>query len=140
MCPDDHLPCILTDLRLSRNTQKRLVLYQHDYLKNIKPQPTDSNFSHFRSFRMKLEWLSYSRPDLTCAVSVLAQVIEAGFNSRLPKLVKGVNKILLYEREKPVQIVFKHIELASLHIDSFSDASFDKIVDFFTQLRLSSLS
>lgn len=50
-------------------------------------------------------------------------------------MVKVVNKFLLYEREKTVQIVFYRLELAALHIFGFSDASFEKNVDHYTHLR-----
>lgn len=96
--------------------------------------PTDETFSYFRSSRINFAWICNSRRDLSCGVSTLAKVIEADFNSRQKKMVKRVNKLLLYARKNPVQLILELIDLASLHIVGFSDASFENNVDNSTQL------
>lgn len=80
------------------------------------------------------------QPNITCAVSTIFQIIEENFNSREPKLVKGVNKLLLYERENPVQLVFEHLDSDSLHIVGFLDGSFEKMSIIVRNLILSSFS
>lgn len=79
--------------------------------------------------------LFHFRPDISCVVSKLSKVIDAEFNSRQSKLVKGGDKLLLYSRENRVQIVFEHLALDPIHIVGFSDASIANNVDHSAQLR-----
>lgn len=111
----------------------------------MRPRPTRLPHQHKTTAdRCNIQQLSFLQYETCMDLSLWnrsflyrldsCQVIEAEFNSRKPKLVIGGNNFLLYARENPVLIVFEHLDLASLHIFGFQDASFERNVDHSTQL------
>ena len=72
MDEDKTPPCTSTGFNLLREDDETLRISQNEYCEKIKPMPEDGTFADFASLRMKLAWLSHSRPDVLYAVSQLA--------------------------------------------------------------------
>lgn len=76
---NDAVPCSFSGFYVakSKSGKFRFEINQHSYLKNIKPLPLDTYFSKFRSRRMKLVWLSHTKPDVMYKVFHVAKIMEA---------------------------------------------------------------
>ena len=63
MADIEHIPCTFTGFDLKTGTDGTITIDQNAYLKKLEELPLDSSFSSFRSMRMRLAWLSHTRPD-----------------------------------------------------------------------------
>lgn len=64
-------------------------LSQQSYTRNILPLPEPATFNDFRSVRHHLAWLSYTRPQLTAPVNIMAQITESKF---FKESIRKINK------------------------------------------------
>ena len=129
-----ELPCTFSGFQIDRNKANELIINQHDYLRQLEEVATDCSFSKFRSMRMRLAWLSHSRPDCLLEISQLAQVTEEQFNQSKVKCVRRLNKAVRYAKREHVSLVAKRLQLDTLRVIGFSDASFANNMDLTTQL------
>ena len=71
---DDELPLTYSGFHITRLTDSSLAVDQNFYLKSLEELSACSAFPEFRSMRMRLAWLSNTRPDLLFEISQLAQI------------------------------------------------------------------
>ena len=82
----------------------------------------DSDFRKLRQVRAQLTWLMHTRPDICIDANKLAQVTENNFKIQD---VKYYNKIVDYLKSTNERTLkMKKLDLNSLHIRAYSDASF----------------
>lgn len=135
MDEDTEPPCTFTGFRLSRDNDGLLSLDQATYVRQkMSDLSADATFSDFASIRMKLAWLSHSRPDVMFEVSQLTQVTADMFKEKRQDLIKRANKTVTYVRENEVSIKFPQLDMNSLHVVGYSDASFSMNADLSSQL------
>jgi hypothetical protein len=65
-------------LRASEANGER-TLSQAEYVSRLKLLPATADYSAHRSLRAQLAWIKNTRPDIACAVSQAAQVIQETF-------------------------------------------------------------
>ena len=93
MGDDEELPCSFTGFQLSRNEDVWLVMDQTTYLEAIKPISEEAEFSDFASLRMKLAWISHTKPDCAFEGSQLAQVTQEHLFKEKIKAIKRINRV-----------------------------------------------
>lgn len=64
MKKDENVPFTFSDFQVSRDNLKVLKMDQKKYLDSFNPLPIDEKFSKLHSGRIKLVWLSHTRPDV----------------------------------------------------------------------------
>ena len=89
MADDESLPCIFTGFRLELSERSSLSIDQHSYIKGILAPRLDARFSDFASLRMKLAWLTHTRPDCSYEVSQMAQVTTVRLDLELSKVIRN---------------------------------------------------
>lgn len=134
MDKDEFLPTEFTGFEIKKNSYGEVVISQDHYLKNIFTLTSDASFSDFRSMRMKLSWLSNSRPDCAYNISQLAQTTEGYFTEEKEKCLKLINETVKYAKSYRLDITFPKLSLDSLRIVGYSDASFANNRDLSSQL------
>lgn len=84
--------------------------------------------------RMKLAWLANTRPDCMFEISQLAQVTDEMFSKDSVQHIKRLNKTVVYATSHPITLKIPKLDLLSLRVVGFSDASFANNHDLSTQL------
>lgn len=133
--PIERLPMSYTGMRLSEVSQNNALtrkLDQKSYIDNLKLMPKGCSYEDFRSMRAKLAWVVNSRPDIACAVSFASQVTRSTFNDQSHKLLNRIVKHL--RATKNVCLQYPQLQLSTLQITAYSDASFKNNVDNTSQL------
>lgn len=97
---------------------------QHTYMKNLQPLPLHVSFTEFHSSRMELAWLIHTRPDVSFGVSQMAQVTEVIFAKNSYVEIKLLDQTVNYVLNNPVSIVVPKLDLFSIGLIGFFDASF----------------
>jgi len=94
--------------------------------------PHDVSFDKFRSVRAALSWLCHSRPDICCDVNRACQVTDKSFELRH---VKALNKTIRRVRATmDFALKYRPLDMQSLHMRVYSDASFASNDDHSSQL------
>ena len=107
-----------------------IIVHQNDY-RSSGEQARQKAHKDFCSVRGKLSYAaSLTRPDISFATAALSQVTEPIFNDKhfnlLNKTVKKLNTLN--------GIIFKPLDLSSLYIAGYADASFANNYDISAQL------
>lgn len=134
MGPDETLPCTFSGFHLSRDESGTLQQNQHFYLRKLEQLPLDAKFQDFRSMRMKLAWLANTRPDCQFEISQLAQVTEERFSIERSSIIRRLNKATKFAVDNQVSLRVPQLDVDSLRVVGFSDASFANNYDLSTQL------
>ena len=134
MGEDESIPCNFTGFALKRDADGDLSIDQHAYLRKLEELPPDASFSHFRSMRMRLAWLSNSRPDCLFEISQLAQVTEQMFTSCRRNVINRLNKTVRFAKGNKVSLKIRNLDKESIRIIGFSDSSFANNEDLSSQL------
>ena len=134
MSDDKELPNEFTGFQLDRDPAGTLIIKQTRYLRRLEALPTDASLRQFRSMRMRLAWLSNTRPDCLFSIAQLAQVTEDMFNKNPGALIKQMNKATTYAVKNPCGIKVNKLDLDSLRVVGFSDASFANNHDLTSQV------
>lgn len=134
MTKDSPLPFKHTDFSLSRDSENNVIIDQHHYLRKLECVPLGSAVKSFRSIRMKLAWLSKSRPDCLFEIAQLAQVTEEMFLQQPSAYIRRLNKAIKYATDNRIALKIPKLHRSSLRIVGFSDASFAKNSDLSSQL------
>ena len=107
-------------------------LGQPEHLSKILKIPLDISFDGFRSVRACFGWLSHSRPDVCCAVNRAAQVTVDTFDKRH---IQELNKAILRVRSSlDLFLKYETLDISTLHIRAYVDASFATNEDHSSQL------
>lgn len=136
MADNEDIPCEFGGFALDYNKENILIQHQSHYLNKLNEieKVDESSYSKFRSTRMKLGWLANTRPDCLFEISQLSQVTEEMFKKNPHDCVKRLNRTIRYARNNEVNINFPKLNLQSLRIIGYSDASFANNNDFTSQL------
>ncbi len=133
MDPDSPIPCVFTGFHL-RHEQGILIQDQHAYLSKLEELQPNSPLSTFRSMRMRLAWLSHTRPDCLFEISQLAQVTKDMFLKNPELWNKRVSRAVIYAKRHRLSLRFPKLDPSSLRLIGYSDASFANNEDLTSQL------
>lgn len=135
MAEDEKPPCTFTGFCITFDDKgEQLQLNQQAYVKKLKPLGVAATFSDFASLRMKLAWLSHSRPDVLFEVAQLAQVTFDLFKEERTAIIKRTNRTVIYAQHQSVVIKFPILDARHLRVIGYSDASFAMNPDLSSQL------
>ena len=134
MAEDSSIPCHFVGFRLQRGKKGTLELNQEEYMRKLRPMPTDGSYSEFASPRMKLAWLAHSRPDCMFDVSQMTQVTRERFEEDRRNVVQRVNRTVEYVQDTPACIRFPKLNEDGIHVFGILDASFASNLDSTSQL------
>lgn len=113
------------------------MLTQEHYAKAMAEIAKDADMSAFRRARAMLAWLLHSRPEYACVVNRSAQVTE---RSLTPKHIRDLNLAIRDARKNPQRgLRYQPLQLDSLHLRVYVDASFASNDDLTSQLGFISL-
>lgn len=105
-----------------------ILLGRHEEL------PPDAPFPHFRSMRMKLAWLSNTRPDCLFEISQLAQVTEEKYRTEGSVVIRRINRAIRYAVQNRISLKVPSLNKDTLRVIGFSDSSFANNTDLSSQL------
>ena len=134
MAEDQGLPCTFTGFSISRTVDNTIVQQQHEYLRRLEELPPDASFPHFRSMRMKLAWLSNTRPDCLFEISQLAQVTEEKYSTERSVVIRRINRATRYAVQNRISLKVPSLNKDTLRVIGFSDSSFANNADLSSQL------
>ena len=134
MSKDRSVPYTFTGFSLNKNNEGEFVQSQREYLKKLECLPTNAPFSDFRSMRMRLAWLSNTRPDCLFEVSQLAQVTEARFKASPKAWIRRLNKAVKLALINPISLRVAKLDPNTIRVIGYSDASFANNEDLSSQL------
>ena len=128
------LPTDFSGFRLFYDPENMLTQTQKHYLPKLEQLDNNATFTEFRSMRMKLAWLSHTRPDCLFQISSLAQITEQLFLSTPSTFIQQLNKASTYATKYKLDITFPNLDINSLRLIGYSDASFANNLDLSSQL------
>ena len=131
---DESLTLIFAGSALTREPDGSITISQSPYRKQLEFLDKSSTFSDFRSMRMKLAWLSNTRPDLLFEISQLAQITSYRFATSANACIKRLNSAVRYALDNDASLKFRRLERDSLRLVGFSDASYANNHDLTSQL------
>ena len=73
---------------------------QDIYLSNVEQIPSNGDFSKFASMRMKLAWLSNTKPDKVFEISQTAPVTWAMYENEIAMYCKHLNNAIKYVHDQ----------------------------------------
>ena len=123
MAEDQGLPCTFTGFSISRTLNATMVQQQHEYIRRLEELPPDASFSHFRSMRMKLAWLSNTRPDCLLEISQLAQITEEKFRTNASVVIRRTNRAIRYAIQNCISLKVPAPNKDTIRVIGFSDSS-----------------
>lgn len=134
MKPPSSLPCDFSGFHLLRNENSIVQQSQSNYMHKLEELRHDATFTDFRSMRMKLAWLSHTRPDCLFIISQLAQITESNFINTPSTFINQLNKSTRYAKKHVIYITFPELDISTIRIIAYSDASFGNNLDLSSQL------
>jgi hypothetical protein len=115
--------------------ESEFVVHQQRYISKLMPLSKDATFKQFRSLRAKLSWITQTRPDVSCAVALAAQVTEDRYNGDPGEYIKQLNRFIKHQKKIPdLPLRFPKLELSTLRLQVYSDASYANNADDSSQL------
>ena len=111
-----------------------LTMDQSFYLKELEELSHESDFSSFRSMRMKVAWLANTRPDLLFEISQLAQITQSMFEQDAKAFLKRLNGVIRYAHKNVAHLKFPSLERDDVRIVGYSDAAYANNRDLTSQL------
>lgn len=135
---DDPLPHSFYGFNVEKGGLKSryIKINKLSYFKNFKPLLLDACFSKFWSTIMKLAWLSPTRPDVLCEVSKMIQVTESIFEENKKRRWSKLISFLKYVLNNRASIIVPKLDISTVLVVGFSNASFDSNRDYTTQIGL----
>jgi hypothetical protein len=83
--------------------ESEFVVHQQRYISKLIPLSKDATFKQFRSLRAMLSWNTQTRPDVSCAVALAAQVTEDRYNGDPGEYIKQLNRVIKHlKKVKPI--------------------------------------
>ena len=97
-------------------------ILQRAYIERLEPILLGTDYVQLVRARAKLSWLAHSRFDFTAVLSKIAQVTEESYDR---SHVKTINSTVKYLHSlKNLTLRMRKLDLDTLHIRDYSDASF----------------
>ena len=126
-------------MEVSQDEDKSIIVRQDNYIRNMVPiklTPTqlantdktlmETERSQLRSIIGQLNWIAcITRPDISFDVSQASSNVK---NATIRDIV-SINKIVKRVKNKDSFIKFSPLDLKSIHLKSFSDSSFNNLID-----------
>jgi Reverse transcriptase (RNA-dependent DNA polymerase) len=117
---------------IQSNDDGTFSLCQRFYIETLSPLAPTVSFTDFRSHRAKVSWICHTRPAVCYFANNSAQVTERTFS---PVNVKSFNAVLENLRKTADhKLDFQHLDINTLRIVAYSDASFANNADLSSQL------
>jgi hypothetical protein len=116
-----------------RQTESGIEIDMQDYIAKIT-FPLEQSWKHFASFRAKLSWLVYVRPDICARVAKLAQVTEQHFRTDAKENFQMLEDCFQQVRKYDMFLDYPALDLDSLYIRGYADASFGMNADGSSQI------
>lgn len=115
-------------IRINTNQEGSRKMHQKEYGEKIQPLDKNCSFTDFRSRRHELAWRTHTRVDVAAEAAILAQVTEQLFKHvHVTQLNKAINRI---KDNSELGLFVNKLDLDSLHIIVYCDASFANLPDF----------
>jgi hypothetical protein len=111
-----------------RQTESGIETDMSDYIEKVT-FPLDQSWKHFASFRAKLSWLVYARPDICARVAKLAQVTEQHLRTDAIEYFRILEDCFQQVRKYRMFLNYPALDLDSLYIRGYADANFGMNVD-----------
>jgi hypothetical protein len=97
-------------------------LHQKSYIEKLQPLGRAATFDEFRSRRASMAWIAHTRPDICCAVGLLAQTTTATFSAAT---IKALNSTIKYLHDtKDLTLKFPRLDMETLCMVVYADSSF----------------
>ena len=131
---DEIPPFTFAGFNISCSPDGFLSMDQLFYMKKLEEIDFSSSYSDFRSMRMKLAWLSNTRPDLQFEISQLAQVTSEQFETNAHAHLKRLNDAIRYAHVNVAHLKIPKLDRSTLRNVGYSDATFANNPDLTSQL------
>lgn len=118
------MPMEFTGFTVERDHPKLLIINQHRFLCRLEQHTLEAESSMFRSMRMRLAWLSNSRPDFLFEISQLAQVTESPLKDKKRDHIKALNRAVKFATQYRTPLQIPKLDKDTISVVGFSDASF----------------
>lgn len=128
------MPFTFAGFHISRKDGSCITIDQILYSRKLEQLSMSSPFSQFRSMRMRVAWLSNTRPDIQYEISQLAQVTQEKFNRNASTHLKRLNSVVKYALDNPVHLQFPKLDVRTIRLIGDSDAVFANNHDLSSQL------
>lgn len=115
-----------------KTEQGNFFVGQEYYTRNMSSVPSNATFADFRRHRALFSWINNTRPDLVCYSNRAAQVTEKTFGKdKINELNRGIKEAKSRELKS---LRYPPLELESVHLRIYADASFSSNDDLSSQL------
>jgi hypothetical protein len=111
---------------------KRFSLHQNGYIDRLDILPSSASFSDYRAQRAKVAWITNTRPDICCAVSMSAQVTQSQYQISHLRMLNGIVRYL--QSTMHVKLRYPKLDIGSLQVVTYADASFANREDKSSQI------
>ena len=95
-------PCDCTRFCLDVSEENTLTLDQNSYLDTIRPTSSDAEWFEFASLRIRLSWLTHTRPDCVLEVSQIAQATKDMFERDITPFMKKFSKLVKHVHQNRI--------------------------------------
>jgi hypothetical protein len=116
-----------------RQTESGIETDMSDYIES-HTLPLEQSWKQFSSFRANLAWLVYDRPDICARVAKLAQVTEQHFRTDAKKYFRMLEDCFQQVQKYDMFLNYLALDLDSLYIRGYADASVGMNVDGSSQI------
>lgn len=108
MKPASSTPLAFSGLRIKRGNEGSVTLDQEKYILSLKKQDDNCMYETFRSYRHKLAWIAFRRPDVMATSNIFSQVTTDKIER---KHIKQVNKVISYLHEtKKSKLIYEPLD------------------------------
>jgi hypothetical protein len=115
--------------------EPEIIVHQQRYISKLMPLCKQATFKQFRSLRAKLSWITQTRPDVSCAVALAAQVTEGRYHGDPLVYINQLNRVIKHLKKVPdLPLRFPILDLSTLRLQVYSDASYANNADGSSQL------
>jgi len=122
-------------LDIKTGTQGVYEMSQRSYIEKLMLLPSDASFQLYRSVRAAASWVTHTRPDICCAVNKAAQVKDNDESQVSTEDIKLLNSaIKRMKKTQDMVLSYAPLDLDSLHLRVYTDASFGCNTDYTSQL------
>lgn len=121
---EDQLPCQFSGFTLSRKNGVPFKMDLNKYLSKLVVLLQTAIFWDFRSMRIRITWISNSRPHCLFSINHIAQVTESMILNNITAHIKKLKIAVRYAVQNPGAFGFPKLYLETLRVVGYSDASF----------------
>jgi hypothetical protein len=126
-----HLPTIFIGLEIYR-TKRAIHVVMKEYISRMEFLPEDATFEQYSSLRACLLWVSHARPDAAAFASLCASDRKEHVDETT---IRAMNNVLAHLKDTvDLALSFPALDVESLHIVAYADASFANRRDKSSQL------